>query len=599
MPASLFGPDSRGQDAGPLVAVLRAMGGANSACCWTSKVEDLGVQEGHILSLGGSGLTNRPQDLKPESGRDAVLGCSSIGTVLRARNQRSKVVHALRQISKRMLDGGLCKEEVEALTRLDHPHICKLHDAWEDPMSLYMILDLCNGGNLTDLGSTQEQLSESVIAVLVEQMVSAVNHMHERGVVHSDLRPENWLFKETIGPTSALQDMDLKMIDFGLASKHSKQGSRSRMYDAAVLPAASSTIANPKVRGECSSPISDASSNSSRIGGLDFEPTLAHLFCKAPEQVCKPEQASSSEGQEKSERGPLEKADCWALGVITYFLLSGVPPFPLFCLPENDSGFRNARFVFMPTNLWRHVSSEAKNFIALCLHKDPGARPPAARLLKMPWMQQARGEVRVPGAELLTEGVRLPTSQAVLLALERMRRLQLVQRDAVIATAFRLPADELPALRKAFEQRDVSKLGFLPAQEFLHVLVNQFDVNCTDLAILVQESSLSDSCNIPYSIFVHDVQEFQQNTQDSIVWEVFSRLGGGNPNAQLPKKMLMKALDGGEYQRSIADYFPQLRVQQVCKELEKDAEGRLGVEEFRQVLQEARGPNLKSDRTRL
>lgn len=338
-----------------------------------------------------------------------------------------------------------------------------------------------------------------------------------------------------------------------------------------------------------------------------MESTLRRLFCKAPEQIKKlpvpepgtalKEEAASADAAAKVETKTLEKADCWALGVITYFMLSGQTPFPMMSqTPENDASFLNARFVLMPTHLWRPVSSEAKNFIALCLHKDPKVRPTAARLLKMPWMQRAREKVGSIESVVQEEGVnsvRLPTSQTVLLALERMRRLQLVERAATIATAFRLPADDLAQLRKALEQRDVSKLGIIPVQELLHVLVNQFDVNCTDLAILVQESSLNDSCNIVYSSFVTNVKEFQQNTQDSVVWEVFSRLGGGSPNAQLPKKMLLKALDGGEYQKSIAAHFPQLPLQTVCKELEKDSKGRLGFEEFCQVLQEAKCPSVR------
>lgn len=590
------------------------MGSAQGTCCCN------GYDKAEETDLSGAGASQkcRPQDLRPESGRDAVLGCSSIGTVLRARNQRSQVVHALRQISKRMLDGQLCRDEVEQLRRLDHTHICKLHETWEDPMSLYMILDLCNGGNLTDLGATQEQLSEAVIAVLVEQMVSAVSHMHDQGMVHSDLRPENWLFQEPIGPTSTPRDLHLKMIDFGLASKHSKKGARHRLTDqpAAVYVAPGSPLSkapgSPKVSG-CSSQgspspgslISDASSGSSRCGGLEVEPALRRLFCKAPEQICKvlePRISGGSLQADSPAKGemfrlalPLEKADCWALGVITYFMLSGQSPFPMVGqTPENDSGFRNARFVFMPTNLWRPISSEAKNFVALCLHKDPNLRPSATRLLRMPWMQRARGEVRHSEAiEMLGEGSRLPTSATILLSLERMRRLQLVERAATIATAFRLPADELPALRKALEQRDTSKLGFIPVQELLHILANQFDVNCTDLAILVQESSCNDSCNIPYSSFVSDVLEFQQNTQDSVVWEVFSRLGGGNPDTPLPKEMLVKALDGGgEYSQCLVDHFPQLPLQHICKELEKDAKGRLCYDEFRQVLQEAKRPKL-------
>lgn len=560
------------------------------------------LRHGRKAKAAGMQISTGGQEFQSENGMDGVLGCSSLGTVVRTRLLQSDEVHALRQINKHKLHGQEWKSEVDLLRQLDHPHICKIVDTWEDSMSLYMAMELCQGGNLTELGNSQDKFNEGVIAVLMEQMVSAVSDLHAHQVVHTDLRPENWLFKEPLSPESSTMEMQLKMIDFGIACKHGKKGRRSRADPPALRPSSSSTSTCSRSIPE---PLS-AAQLAQEAQGEGFAP-LRQLFCAAPEQVSRsgpafgqPLGAGDPGGAEEiaaANRAAGEKADVWALGVIAYFLLSGQSPFPLAAaMADNDLSFKNARFVFMPTGLWRPVSSQAKNFIVLCLQKDPLVRPTAKQLRALPWMQLAKAilsrEAEGVGEQseaqpwrggLNFEDPPLPTAQAVLQSFDRMRQLQRIERAAIIATAFWIPSENLNLLFKALEVRDPGKSGWLPLQELLYVLLS-LDVPCADLAKWSRESG-ANTCQIAYCEFVDDVREFQWNTQESALWEVYSHFDESGA-ARVPKRLLGKALGEDEY-HSVAAKFPQLPLDRVLKEFEHDGQVALGFLEFRQALSEA------------
>jgi len=545
------------------------------------------------------------EDFQTPCGKDAVLSPSSLGAIFKAKHRQTDTVRALRQINKKRLQGGVWKDDVEGLRHLDHPHICKCHDLWEDNMSVYMILDLCKGGNLTDLSASRDSFNESSVAVLMEQMVSAVSHMHEHKMVHSDLRPENWLFDEQVTSEDSALEMSLKMIDFGLAVKHGKKGRRSfrEALHNSRLPGGA---VGSRINSNGHNWLSVSSDTNSEVGTTNDSPAVCRLFCLAPEQLAIVGQPGSPSSQEtfqqetSSTDSPFpetegEKADCWALGVIAYFMLSGESPFAINASPETDYSFQNARFVFMPTSIWRPVSSEAKHFIALCLQRDPTLRPTAKQLLSLPWMQFAKtaGHPEVLTVESSVESLSptrarmtmddppLPTAQAILSSFDRMRHFQLIERAAILAAAFKLPQESLAELWRAFEARDMGKTGILAIMELL-VVLQSLGVPCADLTHLAEEAGLGASCRIAYSEFIDDVQEFQRNTQDHAVWEVFSRFAKDGEQ-RVRRSVLLKALGEKEYQLSIAAKFPQLSLDRVVKELQ-DGGGALGIEEFKQII---------------
>jgi calcium-dependent protein kinase len=103
--------------------------------------------------------------------------------------------------------------------QLDHPNIVRLEEVYESQSEIYLVQELCLGGELFDRLDEQPDYhyTEAECARLIKQMVSAVRYLHSKGIIHRDLKLENFLFSSTA------KDSELKMIDFGL-SKHFRYG---------------------------------------------------------------------------------------------------------------------------------------------------------------------------------------------------------------------------------------------------------------------------------------------------------------------------------------------------------------------------------------
>lgn len=517
-------------------------------------------------------------------GCDGILGHSSIGTVLKTRHRASKELHAVKQISKRSIVGGdEWKGEIKALRVVDHPNICKVHDSWEDAMNIYMVMELCRGGQLTGMGcSREEKVNESTVAVLVRQMVDAVSHLHKHRMVHSDIRPENWLFEEKLEDDKRPLDTQLKMVDFGFANKYAKLRNRR-------------SSRGPSITQLGVLPPQGAGPSRIRVSGQNEDRSL---FCKSPEQV-------GFIRREQGQAEDVEKADVWALGIIAYFLLSGQPPFS----GSPDALFRSASYVFMPTELWRPVSAEAKNFIAMCLQEAPQDRPRAEKALALPWMVLANRALeeeaelkrigRWPPAGTYKATTKLslldpplPSAERVKSTFARMNRLNVLEKAAVIAAAHRLQEHKISGLFKAYEAMDKNQEGVITAQEFFEGL-ESCGVPCKELSMLISGIDVNGSRMIEYPEFIGAIEDFQRNMQDSAVWAVFRNFDSQGGKAVL-KKNLVEALSHKTHRNGLALNFPDTKVECVLEQLDHDSRGVIEFEDFKQILRSSGAPERQS-----
>ncbi|PNY14032.1 cdpk-related kinase 3-like protein [Trifolium pratense] len=156
------------------------------------------------------------------------------------------------------------RREVKLLKALSgHKHLIKFHDACEDANNVYIVMELCEGGELLDrILSRGGRYTEEDAKVIVLQILSVAAFCHLQGVVHRDLKPENFLF------TSRSEDADMKLIDFGL-----------------------SDFIRPEER---------------------LNDIVGSAYYVAPEVL---------------HRSYSVEADIWSIGVITYILLCGSRPF--------------------------------------------------------------------------------------------------------------------------------------------------------------------------------------------------------------------------------------------------------------------------------
>jgi len=257
-----------------------------------------------------------------------VLGQGTYAVVKEAVHIGTGKYYAAKVISKRLMAGRehMVRNEIAVLRKLSmgHESILTLVDYFETVNSLYLITDLCLGGELFDRICRKGNYYESDAANLVRTTVSAVSYLHDHGIVHRDLKPENLLFR------TPAENSDLLIADFGL----------SRIIDEESFHVLTTTCGTPGYM--------------------------------APEIF------------KKSGHG--KPVDIWALGVITYFLLCGYTPFDRDSSVEEMQAIMAGDYNFEPPEYWEDVSEKAKDFIRGCLTVDPAKRLTAKQCMNHPWL---------------------------------------------------------------------------------------------------------------------------------------------------------------------------------------------------------------------
>lgn len=144
------------------------------------------------------------------------LGQGQFGTTYLCTEISTGIEYACKSILKRKL---IAREDVEDVRReiqimhhlSGHKNIVAIKGAYEDPMYVHIVMELCAGGELFDRIIERGQYSERKAAELTRIIVGVVEACHSLGVMHRDLKPENFLL------VNKDDDLSLKAIDFGLS----------------------------------------------------------------------------------------------------------------------------------------------------------------------------------------------------------------------------------------------------------------------------------------------------------------------------------------------------------------------------------------------
>ncbi|ONM05192.1 CDPK-related kinase 3 [Zea mays] len=177
---------------------------------------------------GGAGEVERELDksfgydrhfaAKYELGKEVGRGHFGHTCLARARkgDMRGQVL-AVKVISKAKMTTAISIEDVRREVKIlkalsGHSNLVKFYDACEDALNVYIIMELCEGGELLDrILSRGGRYNEGDAKIIVEQILKVVAFCHLQGVVHRDLKPENFLF------STREEHSPMKIIDFGLS----------------------------------------------------------------------------------------------------------------------------------------------------------------------------------------------------------------------------------------------------------------------------------------------------------------------------------------------------------------------------------------------
>ncbi|XP_052317818.1 calcium/calmodulin-dependent protein kinase (CaM kinase) II beta 1 isoform X13 [Oncorhynchus keta] len=202
--------------------------------------------------------------------------------------------------------------------------LVRLHDSISEEGFHYLLFDLVTGGELFEDIVAREYYSEADASHCIQQILEAVLHCHQMGVVHRDLKPENLLL------ASKCKNAAVKLADFGLAIE--VQGDQQAWFGFAGTP-----------------------------GYLSPEVLRKEAYGKP--------------------------VDIWACGVILYILLVGYPPFWDEDQHKLYQQIKAGAYDF-PSPEWDTVTPEAKNLINQMLTINPAKRITAQEALKHPWVCQ-------------------------------------------------------------------------------------------------------------------------------------------------------------------------------------------------------------------
>ncbi|XP_067117695.1 calcium/calmodulin-dependent protein kinase type II delta 1 chain isoform X6 [Osmerus mordax] len=247
-----------------------------------------------------------------------VRRCMKIST---GQEYAAKIINT-KKLSAR--DHQKLEREARICRLLKHPNIVRLHESISEEGFHYLVFDLVTGGELFEDIVAREYYSEADASHCIQQILEAVLHCHQMGVVHRDLKPENLLL------ASKLKGAAVKLADFGLAIE---------------------------VQGE-------------QQAWFGFAGTPGYL---SPEVLRK---------------DPYGKpVDMWACGVILYILLVGYPPFWDEDQHRLYQQIKAGAYDF-PSPEWDTVTPEAKDLINKMLTINPVKRVTATDALKHPWICQ-------------------------------------------------------------------------------------------------------------------------------------------------------------------------------------------------------------------
>ncbi|KFU96652.1 Myosin-IIIa [Chaetura pelagica] len=243
-------------------------------------------------------------------------------------------------------------EEIEAEYNIlkalsDHPNVVKFYGMYykkdvKNGDQLWLVLELCNGGSVTDLVKgflkRGERMNELIIAYILREALMGLQHLHENKTIHRDIKGNNILLTT---------DGGVKLVDFGVSAQ----------------------LTSTRLRRNTS---------------------VGTPFWMAPEVIACEQQLDSSYDA---------RCDAWSLGITAIELGDGDPPLAdlhpmraLFKIPRNPPP------TLQQPELW---SPEFNDFINKCLTKDYEKRPTVSRLLQHDFIKQIEGKENVLQRQLM------------------------------------------------------------------------------------------------------------------------------------------------------------------------------------------------------
>ena len=276
-----------------------------------------------------------------------VLGRGAYGEVrlgFRIPDLHRVAIKSISKKNKYTTSSQTIMNEVRILRKIKHPSIINLEDVIDSPDSLFIVLELAEGGALLEKIKDGKKLDEFEAKLHFYQIASGIQYLHSKNICHRDLKPENVLLC-TLDDSRPV----VKITDMGMA----------KLFKPLISELCG--ILNVNI-------------------GTDLKTFCGTPNYQAPEVI---KMASSSFASYTL------KVDCWALGVILFNLLTGTAPFSDERLQGGEPLDRQILTADYEFPLFSTVSEPAQDLIRKLLKVEPKERLSADQIMEHPWLQDS------------------------------------------------------------------------------------------------------------------------------------------------------------------------------------------------------------------
>eukprot|EP00929_Paragymnodinium_shiwhaense_P034443 TRINITY_DN18742_c0_g1_i2.p1 TRINITY_DN18742_c0_g1~~TRINITY_DN18742_c0_g1_i2.p1 ORF type:complete len:898 (+),score=248.06 TRINITY_DN18742_c0_g1_i2:102-2795(+) len=455
------------------------------------------------------------------------LGSGTYGTVHLAQHLETGVVRALKQIQKEEeleASNGL-HIEVDHLRNLDHPNIVKLYEHFEDADNFYLAMDFCSGGDLHNAvrakrdasgGRVSGAFSEEWISCVMEQVLRAIAHVHCHGIVHLDLKGANIML---MPPMRTLPPSKLQQAKSDAPPKvayHLLERPHVMVIDLGVAQ-----IFRP--------------------GDFRNKRPMGTPLTMAPEIW----------------RGEITpKADVFSLGTVMFELLTFRLPWAL----PADMVLAMNYWLKKPKAPWDLLRKfqRSQQVVTLCghmLNQNRHERVSATECLGMEFFSGVSG---LDSLHVACD--RVPAvPDGLVQQMSKVPQRSVLHKSVALAIARAWPSNQLPTIRKVFQELDSSNTGRLNKQQ-LEVALSRMGVDPAQAKEAADAMDFSRDNTVHWTEFVASCIHLGNETMEGELKRIFDEADTDNDG--LLKQSDIAALLAADHLRGsegVRDMFVELR----------------------------------------
>lgn len=363
----------------------------------------------------------------------------------------------------------MVNKHCQALSGMEHPHICKFLEAFKDENFIYLIYEKADTVTLFEYICERSRLTEEESADYVRQIIMALSVAQASGVAHGRLSPRSLIlaFPERDEEEESLAQV--KICDMGQAF-----------------------ILRPPVAHGAEA---EGEPMDERVRYY-MSPELASQELTADEKGVTPSKAYAS--------------DIWALGCVVYHMLTGTAPFACNSHTDMLNAVQFQRPAF-PAEAWAKLSPEARDCVEDMLKVNVGIRFSASQLLRHPWVKVAKTTFPRKRMQHLLACLRTNLSEGEF------------KRFVLRVVAEQLPSDgrHVETVETAFRCLDRNGDGVLTLEELSKGMQSFLGTSSGELDALFAQVDRDGSGTLSVVEFISATMDQQQMTSMPTLWQAF------------------------------------------------------------------------------